>query len=144
VLKDESEVEEAIRGGNGHKGFFERRPIKGVQTTRTERYDTNKLNQMLAMDVDVEKRATFTVTPREQNLIMVIGDTFNEIATQGEDRDLSDPEHTAWGIFSRKRDMRAPSTWPEPGDNRAAIIKSLEIQSQEGESGSFTNYGGGR
>ena len=92
---------------------------------------------MLAMDVADDKRQVFTVTPRDQFMVMVIGDTFDEVMEEGEER-----EESIWSKFSKHRDLRAPSTFPEPGDNRNALIKAQEIMSQENESGATTNWGG--
>ena len=143
VGTDEQSLQDAIRGGNGKKGTFqEKKPTAGVLERPLDRYDRDRLNAMLAMDVTPEKRAKFTVTPQPHFLIMTIGDTFNEVAALGESRDLSDPEQTFWGIFSRRRDLRAPSAYPEPGDNSNALIKVQEIQS-ETESNTFTTYGRG-
>jgi len=137
VFTDEAELEAALRSGNGSKKFQERVPRKGIETRVHERYDSDKLNAMLAMDVTDDKRQVFTVTPKEQFMVMVIGDTFDEVMSEGEER-----EESIWSKFSKHRDLRAPSTFPEPGDNRNALIKAQEIMSQENESGATTKWGG--
>lgn len=144
VHDDEQSLQESLRGGNGNKGIFKERPPKaGVQAKATTSYDRDRLSQMLAMDVNPDQRQIFTVTPKEHNIPMVIGDMFNEIAALGEERDLSDPEQTAWGIFSKHRDLRAPSTWPEPGDNRNAIKSVIENIAEQESGNSFMKMGGG-
>lgn len=140
VYTDEDELEKALRSGNGKKGFQEKAPKSGVQQRQSERYDRDRLNALLAMDVDPDKRQTFTVTPKEHNLIMVIGDTLDEVMRKGESRDLDND--TVWAIFSKHRDLRAPSTWPEPGDNRNALIKAQEIMAEDNADKNFMNIGG--
>ena len=144
VFKDESELEDSLIRGNGDKGglFKEKRPQGGIQSRAQTHYDSDKLNAMLVLDIDDDKVPTLTVTPKDHFLVMVIGDTFDEILKLGENRDLE--SQSVWSIFRTKRDRRAPSAYPEPGDNRNAIMKAQEIMAQDNESGSFTNFGGGR
>jgi len=136
AFNDEEELEKSLRSGNGKKGFHESAPKAGIQTKAGERYDSNRINAMLAMDVSAEMRQTYTVTPKEHNLIMVIGDTLDEVMTEGEER-----VESVWYKFSKHRDLRAPSTWPEPGDNRNALLKAQEIMSQDNEDNKFLRQG---
>lgn len=102
VHQDIQFLAEAIKGSNEQtypSGDVE----TGVEKRQLDEYDTSWILKTL-FDPTLKQLPSATNTPKSQFNVITIGETFDEVVRQGENR-----KESIFSIYIHKRDVRAPS-----------------------------------
>jgi hypothetical protein len=141
VFIDEDALQAGLQGKRDG-GQFQESKSKGIKKNTNERWDAERLRGMLLNTENRDIQRMLTVVRKHEFTPICCAETFDTIATLGEDRDPR--EQSFVKLFLRTRDLRAPSCFPEEGDSRKEAIKMQEILANEEQAARDSmRYGGG-